>query len=98
MKVALDIKNMQKLKTPSENDVIVYDGEKWYVTTKDDILKETNALLDEANGTLTAMRKENAEFMESMEKRHSEFVQQTNKEVAELAKLAKDLLSLNNEQ
>ena len=29
MRVALDIKNLSKLKEPSTNDVIIYDGKQW---------------------------------------------------------------------
>ena len=86
MRVALDIKNMSKIKNPTENDVIVYDGKQWYVTTKDEILKEANDLLLECKETLEALRKENQEFK-----------RQTSKDIIEITNTTKKLLELKGE-
>ena len=40
MKLGLEIKNPKKVIKPSTNDVILYDGKAWYVTTKQDLFKE----------------------------------------------------------
>ena len=86
MRVALDIKNMSKLKNPTENDVIVYDGKQWYVTTKDEILKEANDLLLECKKTLETLRKDNQEFK-----------RQTSKDIIEITNTTKKLLELKGE-
>ena len=86
MRVALDIKNLSKLKEPSANDVIIYDGKQWYITTKDDILKEANDLLLECKEELAKTKRENQEFK-----------QQTSKDILELTNTVKKLLELKGE-
>lgn len=86
MRVALDIKNLSKLKQPTKNDVMIYDGKEWYVTTKEDILKETNDLLLKCKEELANMVKENHEFK-----------QQTSKDIVELTATVKKLLELKGE-
>lgn len=86
MRIALDIKNLSKIKEPTVNDVIIYDGKKWYVTTKDDILKETHNLLLECKEELLKLKKENQEFK-----------QQTSKDIIELSDTVKKLLELKGD-
>lgn len=40
MKLILDIKNNKKAIRPSKDNVILYDGKEWYITTKQDLFKE----------------------------------------------------------
>lgn len=40
MKLGLNIRNPKKAIRPSTNDVIIYDGKEWYVTTKEDLFRE----------------------------------------------------------
>jgi len=56
MKLILDIKNASKALNPQKNCVILYNGVDWYVTTKDDILKEDKALFDECQKELNEMK------------------------------------------
>lgn len=86
MRIALDIKNLSKLKEPTTNDVIIYDGHKWYVTTKDDILREANTLLAKCRSDLEQIKKENIEFK-----------QQTSKNIVELSETVKKILELKGE-
>lgn len=87
MRVALDIKNMSKIKNPTANDVIIYDGKRWYVTTKEEILKEANDLLLECKETLEQLRAENQEFK-----------RQTSKDILEITDTTKKLLELKGEK
>ena len=87
MRVALEIRNLSKLKKPTENDVIVFDGKEWYVTTKEEILKEANGLLSECKLELASMKKENKEFK-----------QQTSKDILELTETVKKLLELKGDE
>lgn len=87
MRVALDIKNMSKIKNPTANDVIIYDGKQWYVTTKEEILKEANDLLLECKKTLEQLRVENQEFK-----------RQTSKDILEITDTTKKLLELKGEK
>ena len=86
MKVALDIRNMSKLVKPSSNDVIVYDGKEWYVTTKEDILKEANDLLSECRTELANEQEANRRFRE-----------QVSQDMSELTGMVRSLLSLKGE-
>ena len=45
MKIYLDVKNPGKVVKPTRNDLVIYDGKNWYVTTKDDLLAEFNEKL-----------------------------------------------------
>lgn len=56
MKLTLDIKNMSRAINPKPGDVIVYDNEKWYITTKEDILKENLMLLNDCKEQLKEMK------------------------------------------
>ena len=47
MKIALEIKNMKKAIKPSINDIIIYDGKDWYITTKEELFKEYDEKFDE---------------------------------------------------
>lgn len=61
MKMVLDIKSKRSLH-PIKNDVIVFDGKDWYLTTKDDILKEAHELLNSCKKELEKLSSENVEF------------------------------------
>lgn len=86
MKVALEVKNLSKLIKPTNNDVIVFDGKEWYVTTKDDILSEANGLLAECRAELEALRAENEEFK-----------RQTSHDIIELTETVRNLLELKGD-
>lgn len=62
MKIALTVKNSSRVIKPMENDVIIYDGEIWYVTTKEKLLEESNKLLAQCKKELENMKKEQAAF------------------------------------
>lgn len=87
MKVALEIRNLSKLKNPTKNDVIIFDGKEWYITTKEEILKEANDLLLECKRELASVKRENKEFK-----------QQTSKDILELTDTVRALLELKGEK
>ena len=87
MKVALEIRNLSKLKNPIKNDVIIFDGKEWYITTKEEILKEANDLLLECKQELASVKRENKEFK-----------QQTSKDILELTDTVRTLLELKGEK
>ena len=62
MKVVLSVKNTSKIINPSENDVILYDGKQWYVTTKEEMFKEWTVLLNQANQKLQDLEDQNTQF------------------------------------
>ena len=46
MKIALEVNTNKKAIKPSKNDVIIYDGKEWYVTTKEALFKEYEEKVD----------------------------------------------------
>ena len=62
MKVALTVKNSSRVLNPIENDVIIYDGNIWYVTTKDKLLEEANGILQSCKEELVKLKKEYSDF------------------------------------
>lgn len=40
MKIELEIKNVPKAIAPTKDNIILYDGKQWYITTKQDLFKE----------------------------------------------------------
>ena len=87
MRIAIDVKNMSRMKEPSANDVMIYDGKQWYITTKDDILKEANEILSKCEKTLARLEAENREFK-----------QQASKDIVKIAETTKKLLNLKGEE
>lgn len=98
MRIALDIKNMSKLKRPTANDVIVYDGKEWYITTKSDLLKEANDLLIECQKTLEQCIENFIEFKNQYENDMETFKQDVSKHIIEITGTTKQLLELKGEK
>ena len=46
VKLALEIKNASRGIKPKKGDVVIFDGESWYITTKDDIYREYEQKVD----------------------------------------------------
>ena len=62
MKVILDIKNVTKIFDPEDGDVIISDGEKWYVTTKADLFREYEQKMDAKIAEINKLLKQMGEF------------------------------------
>ena len=62
MKILLDVKNVSKALKPSPENVMLFDGKDWYVTTKQQLFKE----YDEKIAELDLMIKENKEFKKNV--------------------------------
>lgn len=62
MKVTFDIKNASKAIRPQSNDVIMFDGKDYYITTKDELLKEEKQLLLDCKKELKRVKEENEKF------------------------------------
>jgi len=46
MRIAIDVKTNKKAIRPSTDNIIMYDGKDWYVTTKQDLFKEYDTRFD----------------------------------------------------
>lgn len=65
MKLVLDIKGKKAL-NPSENDVIIYKGGYYYLTTKEEILSEVSFLLKKCEKELSELKQENEDFKKTV--------------------------------
>ena len=61
MKIVLNVKDKRAF-NPIKNDVIIFDGKEWYITTKEEILKESLDLLNETRDELNKIIEENSDF------------------------------------
>ena len=62
MEVILNIKNVSKVFDPKEGDVIISNGKDWYVTTKEDLLKDAYKILKNCKDELSGLKAENENF------------------------------------
>jgi hypothetical protein len=62
MEVILDIKNVPKAMNPTHDNVIIFDGSTWYLTTKQDLMADAYKLLDECKTELEKLKEENQNF------------------------------------
>lgn len=62
MEVILNIKNVSKIFDPKEGDVIISNGKDWYVTTKEDLLKDAYKILKNCKDELSNLKAENEYF------------------------------------
>lgn len=86
MKVALNIKNMKKAIRPSADDVIIYDGKDWYITTKETLFKEYQDKVD------TKLAEVNAKVVEM-----EAYKRETSSQIAELAEVIRQFVQLEGD-
>lgn len=87
MKIALNIKNMRKAMRPSNDDVIVYDGKEWYITTKETLFKEYQ---DKVDARLAAVDAKIAE-MEA-------YKGEVSSQIAELAEVIRQFVQMEGDK
>lgn len=86
MKVALNIKNMKKAIRPANDDVIIFDGKDWYITTKETLFKEYQ---DKVDAKIAEVNAKVAE-MEA-------YKRETSSQIAELAKVIKQFVQMEGD-
>lgn len=66
MKMTLEIKNLSGVTKPKKDNIIIYDGKEWYVTTKEALFgeyeKRVSKILDTVLKELSATKEENKKF------------------------------------
>ncbi len=85
MKTVLTIKNLSKMKTLKSDDMVLYDGKNWYVTTKEAIFKEYQEKVDKE---LAALKKEKDDLKAS----NDEFQLNVAKQINEMSSLIEQLV------
>ena len=89
MKLTLDIKNFKRIIKPTKDDVILFDGKEWYVTTKNDLFEELSREFDEremeVENKLNEIKNVIAEF--------KQIKVENAKQISTMSKTIKDLIS-----
>ena len=62
MKVALDVKSNSRLLKPKQDDIIIFDGKSWYITTKAAIFQEYEEKMDAKIAELEQLVQEMEQF------------------------------------
>lgn len=62
MNLALNVITNKKAIRPSKDNLILYDGKNWYITTKQDVFKEMVDYVNKANEELEKLKQETAQF------------------------------------
>lgn len=86
MKVCLDVTTNKRLISPTKDSLILYDGQKWYITTKHDVFNEYEAKMEEKLAEIS-------EELENIKKFKAEIATQ----IADLSDMVGALLSIKGE-
>lgn len=89
MKLTLEVRNFKKIIKPTKNDVILYDGHEWYVTTTEDLFAELNKRFEEREMEID--RK--IEKMSTIVKEFEQIKVDNAKQIASMSKTLRELLS-----
>lgn len=94
MKIAIDLKNTSRGLKPKNDDVIIFDSKEkqWYITTKEELLKEDKKLLDECKNQLKANEKE----VEKMRKEYSDFKVKVAEQLLNMSEVMKKIVGKEN--
>lgn len=67
MEIAFTVKNMPRALKPQKDDVLIYDGQLWYITTKTELFREYdehfNEKLNECNQKLLELQQEKEQLL-----------------------------------
>ena len=70
MEVAFEVKNMSRAFKPKQDDILIYDGKTWYITTRKELFKEYETHFDEkiaeCNEKIREMNETKAEIAQQM--------------------------------
>lgn len=73
MKIAIDVKTNKKAIRPSPDNIIIYDGKDWYVTTKKDLFAEYDKKFEDKLEECDVKIKEMKDYQISISKQMLEY-------------------------
>ena len=91
MKIAIDVTNTTKKAKPDKDDLLLYDGRKWYITTKKEVFNELENKINEAIVRYSNKYNELALKYAKLEEENREFKAKVSSQMLEMAKLIEDL-------
>jgi len=78
MKIVIDVKNGSKTQNFGKNDLIVYDGKQWYVTTVEDLYshleKRYNDMIAKMDQKINDIKTSYAEFLLAYNEQNSKLL------------------------
>jgi len=86
MNVVLDVKNGSALKKPSKDNLILFDGKKWYVTTRQEVFEEYEQKVDKKLAEIE-------EVKTRLEQENSDFKKKVSKDIVEMSQIIRELYS-----
>lgn len=97
MKLLINVnKDGGKILKPSREDIIIYDGAEWYVTTKQDLFKEIIETTNEAVNIAQTNLENAAVQLKQLEKDFNDFKVNVSKQLLEMTQLIKTLYEGEN--
>lgn len=80
MEIAFTVKNTSRAMKPAVDDVLLYDGKLWYITTKKELFKEYDIRFEEkireCNTRIYEMQKEREQLIAELSKYKKELAEQ----------------------
>lgn len=75
MEIAFTVKNTSRALRPNKDDVLIYDGKMWYVTTKQDLFSEYDKKLAKLIQEKEQLIEENDNFKKEVARQMLEYGQ-----------------------
>ena len=93
MEIAFTVKNTSRAIKPSQDDVLIYDGKLWYITTKKDLFKEYDTRFEEklreCNRVIYDLQQEKEQLLTEL----NEFKAEMAKQMLEYGQLIKEVVT-----
>lgn len=87
MKLILDVKTNRKMINPSVNDLILYNGTEWYITTKQDLFKEYDQHFADKLAELETKKRECDQKMAELDNYKVQLAEQMNEYISLIREL-----------
>ena len=98
VKVGLNIKNGSKVFKPKAGDVVIFDGEDWYITTKDDIFREYQEKMDAELAKVEAKLAEVTEKLRTELEKNEQFKREVSSQIIEISENVKKFIKLQGDK
>lgn len=92
MQIAFTVKNTSRAIKPAQDDVLLYDGKIWYVTTKKDLFREYDTRFEEKLRECNNVIYEMAQEKERMKAEINELKAEMARQMLEYGQLIKDFI------
>ena len=78
MKIVIDLKSSSKTQGLKKNDILMYDGKEWYITTAEELCatleKKYNDVISKLEKTIYRLEKNYADFLLSYNEQNAKLI------------------------